>query len=93
MKDYEVLNKVLDCSKLYNKYLNNHNYMFLYFNKENKKITYLETIFLPRNFFHLTGLIKKNDISSSIHFYNLCIKNDLTLNSIIIPKGVLLSKN
>lgn len=74
----EALRIVLSCAKDYNKFIANHNYLFLYKNRENNQIEYFESIFLPRNFTHLTGLSPVGMTSDD--FYKKAIKNKLTVN-------------
>ena len=39
---------------------------------------YIETVFLPQNFMHLTGVVPCNKSLSSVNFYNACINGKLT---------------
>lgn len=78
MTKQEALNIVLNCSKIYHKNLENKNVIFIY-QKEYNKYEYIETNFFPHNFLHLTGLnLIKNRIKSSVDFYNLCLRNNLS---------------
>ncbi len=78
MTKQEALNIVLNCSKIYHKNLENKNVMFIYERKYSEN-SYIETNFFPHNFLHLTGLnLIKNRIKSSVDFYNLCLRNNLS---------------
>lgn len=78
MTKQEALNIVLNCSKIYHKNLENKNVIFIY-QKEYNEYDYIEINFFPHNFLHLTGLILiKNRIKSSVDFYNLCLRNNLS---------------
>ncbi len=57
----EALKVILKCCKLYHCNLENKNVMFIVQDKR-KDIHYIETVFLPSNFLHLTGIniINKN---------------------------------
>lgn len=76
----EALKIILECSKLYYLNLENKNIMYIIQDKK-KDIHYLETVFLPSNFLHLTGInITNKNIKSSTEFYNLCLKNQLSVS-------------
>jgi hypothetical protein len=68
--DLEALKVIIDCAKLYEKHLVNKKFLFIY-RESNGKYDYMEVMFKPKHFQHLTGNAK-NDISS-IHFYSKCI--------------------
>ncbi len=78
MTKQEALNIVLNCSKIYYRNLENKNIIFIY-EKECNKYDYIETTFFPHNYLHLTGLnLIRNRIKSSVDFYNLCLRNNLS---------------
>lgn len=80
MSKQEALKIILNCSKMYQQNLENKN--ILYIIQDNLgKVSYLETTFLSRNFLHLTGVkILNSKIKSSIDFYNLCLKKQLSIS-------------
>ena len=82
----EAVKIVIATAKEYNKLLEGVNYLFVYRNRQDNCVEYFETVFLPRNFQHLTGLEYVNTEgkvqNSSIDFYNKCLKNILTEDEI-----------
>lgn len=80
----EALRIMISTAKEYAKLLEGMNYLFIYRNRDNNAIEYFETLFLPRNYQHLTGVefvdtdgnLKKNSVS----FYRRCLNNTLTEN-------------
>lgn len=80
MSKEEVLKIILNCSKIYHENLENRNILYILQGKLGK-ISYLETVFLSRNFLHLTGVnISNKNVKSSSEFYDLCIKNQLSIS-------------
>lgn len=80
IKKEEALKIILKCCKLYHCNLENKNVMFIVQDKR-KDIHYLEMLFLASNFLHLTGInITNKKIKSSTDFYNLCLKNQITVS-------------
>lgn len=80
IKKKEALKIILKCCKLYHSNLENKNVMFIVQDKR-KDIHYLEMLFLASNFLHLTGInITNKKIKSSTDFYNLCLKNQITVS-------------
>lgn len=80
IKKEEALKIILKCCKLYHSNLENKNVMFIVQDKR-KDIHYLEMLFLASNFLHLTGInITNKKIKSSTDFYNLCLKNQITVS-------------
>lgn len=76
----EALKIILKCCKQYNYNLENRNVMFIIQDKS-KYIYYIEMLFLASNFLHLTGIdIINENIKSSTDFYNLCLKNQITVS-------------
>ena len=47
---------VVEIAQKYEKTLKNKNLLFVYLNRSDLKIRYIEARFLSRNFLHLTGL-------------------------------------
>lgn len=65
----------------YDRILNGKNYIFIFKNRINNQIEYFESVFLPRNFQHLTGVDfineEKQIIHNSTQFYHKCIDSAL----------------
>lgn len=80
-KQKEAIRIICAAAKDYDRLLNGYNYIFIYKNRATNQIEYFETVFLGRNFQHLTGVefIDKygNIISNSTHFYQKCVKSTL----------------
>lgn len=77
----EIVKKVCECAKIYDKKLKGKNLMFIFENQFDKTIDFIETEFLANNFKHLTGVNHKNK-KSSIEFYKLCLNNKLSYKEI-----------
>jgi hypothetical protein len=77
----EALKIVIATAKEYHRILEGINYLFIYRNRKNNCVEFFESVFLPRNFLHLTGLEYVNSEgkvqNNAIDFYNKCIKNIL----------------
>lgn len=77
---------ITNAAKIYDKTLNGYNYIFIYKNRINNQIEYFETIFLGRNFQHLTGIdfidSNKNIIHNPNYFYHKCVNSTLKENEI-----------
>lgn len=86
MSKTEALKIILETAYYYHNNLENQRLLFVYEN--NKKISYMEAIFIARNFLHLTGvkIINKN-IKSSLMFYNLCLKKKLKISDFEFSKN------
>ena len=67
---------ILHVKQQYNLNLENKNLLFI-FNSKFSNIEYFETLFLPKHFLHLTGVISNKNIKSS-NFYNMCLKGKLS---------------
>lgn len=78
----ETLHIITATAKVYAKMLEGLNYLFIYRNRSDNKIEYFETVFLPRNYQHLTGvdfLDKEGNLQrNSVFFYQKCLDNMLT---------------
>lgn len=82
----EALRIIIATAKEYAKMLEGLNYLFIYRNRCDNDIEYFETVFLPRNYQHLTGIefldgagnLRKN----SVFFYGKCLDNALTEDEI-----------
>lgn len=84
MKKEDALRTIISCARQYDENLNNKNLMFIY--KNDKNIDKIETVFLPRNFMHLTGVKLKNGRKGSVDFYKACLKNRLSLSDFELSK-------
>lgn len=77
----------IKCGKEYKKKLANTKVLIIYRSRENNCIEYIEIIFRPSNFQHLTGLIlldtKGNPKDKcSVEFYHKCTGNNLKVSEI-----------
>lgn len=74
-KRKEAIRIICAAAKDYDRLLNGYNYIFIYKNRTTNQIEYFETVFLGRNFQHLTGVefIDKhgNQISNATYFYQV----------------------
>jgi len=76
MKKDEAVKIIVECAKEYSKNLINLNLLFVFEGAEESN--HIETIFLPQNFMHLTGVAPRDRLSSSVAFYNACVGGKLT---------------
>lgn len=70
-----IIKIVVNVAQKYKERLENKNILFIYLNRSDQKIRYIETKFLSKNFLHLTGLNFLNKYSN--YFYKLCLNNKL----------------
>lgn len=83
----QAVSVAIKCGKEYKKRFANTKVMIIYRNRENNEIEFIEIVFRPSNFQHLTGLIlldnkgnqKKN---CSVEFYHKCTGNNLKASEI-----------
>ena len=75
MKKEEAVNIITSCAKQYNTNLENKNFLFVY--NDNNTVKFFETLFLPRNYLHLTGIQLNSNIKSS-DFYERCLNGQLS---------------
>ena len=54
MNKTEALKIILEAAEYYHKNLENQRLLFIY--EKDKKLSYIESIFISRNFLHLTGV-------------------------------------
>ncbi len=84
MTDKQIIETVAECARLYRDNLEKYNIMFVFnndkLNSKNKKVEFIETIYYPTNFLHLTGLKLNNDTSAN--FYYKIINGKLAINDI-----------
>lgn len=52
----EAIRIVTSAAKDYHSILEGNNFLFIFRDKENNSIGFFETVFLPRNYQHLTGI-------------------------------------
>lgn len=77
----EAIRIVTTAATEYEENLNNKNFVFIFKNRITNQIEYFETVFLSRNFQHLTGLdfIDHNgkNVQNSTYFYRKCLHSSL----------------
>lgn len=82
----EALRIIISTAKEYKNILDGKNFLFVYRDRKNNKIEFFETVFLPRNYQHLTGIefLDKQGKSrkNSVLFYKKCLSNTLTMDEI-----------
>lgn len=78
----EAVRIIIAAAKKYKEMLEGTNYLFIYRDRKSNDIGYFETVFLPRNFQHLTGIEfkdKKGNLrKNAVYFYNKCLDNTIT---------------
>lgn len=88
MTGTQVLKIILESAKLYRDNLADKNLIIISYNANTKLYNYIETVFLERNFLHMTGVqIRPEkagkpynpDIGGAMKFYELCLLNELKL--------------
>ena len=84
MKKMDTISKIVSCAIAYRDNLVNRNFLFV-IGMENT-IEYFETIFLPRHFMHLTGIVCTDAELKSVDFYNMCITGKLPFSAIELNK-------
>lgn len=82
----EMIRIVVEIAQKYEKTLKNKNLLFVYLNRSDLKIRYIEARFLSRNFLHLTGLKFSGKYSN--YFYKLCLNNQLKSKDIQIKNEI-----
>ena len=86
MNKEEALRTIVDCAKQFQNNLVNCNVLFVF--ADNDKINFLETLFLPRHYMHLTGITLLNNNIKSVNFYNMCLSGRLDSSIFILnPNG------
>ena len=83
--DKELLDVIIDCAIKYKSNLEKNNIIFIFQDRNAKtieeSINFIETIYYPTNFLHLTGL--KANVSST-EFYNKALTRNLSIKDIIM---------
>lgn len=78
---HEAIRIITKAAEAYAKKLLNKNFLVIYKDRESGKIEYFETLFLARNFQHLTGVeyirSRKDASSGSVDFFNKCRRHQL----------------
>ena len=78
----EAIRIIIATAREYERKLVGKNFLFLYRNRGNNQLEYFETVFLPRNFQHLSGLEfldeQGNVRNNSVYFYRSCLSNTIT---------------
>lgn len=86
LKLKQAIHIVTNAAYEYENNLNEKNFIFIFKNRITNQIEYFESVFLSRNFQHLTGLdfVDKNGIlrHNSTYFYQKCLINSLKENEI-----------
>ena len=86
----DALRIIIAAAKEYAKMLDGMNYLFIYRNRYSNEIEYFETLFLPRNYQHLTGIefldMDGNLQMNSVFFYHKCLDNTITEKEIQFKK-------
>lgn len=90
MNKVEALNIISNCAKLYEENLVNRNLLFIYGSPRHPE--YFESLFLPRNFLHLTGVKLKESIKSDTGFFSMVRKNEIGYNDIILDRKEIIER-
>ena len=74
----DVVRIIINCAKMYDKNLNEHNLLFIVTDKTGNLSTY-EMIFLPNNFMHMCGVkFREGKKLDAFTFYNRCLNHRLS---------------
>ena len=76
MKKEEAIRILTTCAELYSANLESKNLLYA-FNDGGRNL-FLESLFLPRHYLHLTGVRLLSTSIQSVDFYNLCLRNQLS---------------
>lgn len=78
----EAIKIISEAAKDYAENLVNKNFIIIYKDRKNNRIDFFETVFLPRNFQHLSGIEyideKGNVLEQSVRFYNKCRNHSIS---------------
>ena len=77
MKKEDAIKIIIKAAEEYHNNLENKNLFFI--SGQPDKPNFVETVFLPRHFLHLTGAKVNNSLTSS-YFYKQCLNKRLTIN-------------
>ena len=82
----DAIRVITSAAKDYSISLDGYNYIFIYKNRKTNQIEYFESIFLARNFQHLTGVEFTDNKGTILHnptqFYQKCVNSTLKENEI-----------
>ncbi len=82
----DAIRIISDASKTYYALLSGNNFLFIFRDRESNKIDFFETVFLPKNFQHLTGIEmvdKKGNVERKpLLFYERCRSGKLSESNI-----------
>ena len=82
----DAIYAITSAAKEYKKRLDGRNYLFIYRDRKNDEIGFFETLFLPRNYQHLTGVefvdAEGNVQKNAVFFYRKCLAGKLKENEI-----------
>lgn len=82
----EAVRIVTSAAKDYQEILSGMNYLFIYRERSDNSVRFFETVFLPRNFQHLTGLeLLDGDgsiVKKPLLFYERCLNSKLSEDDI-----------
>ena len=82
----EAIRIVTAASKDFQRVLEGMNYVFIYRDRSSNEVDYFESIFLPRNFQHLTGIemVDENGLPDKrpLLFYERCLNSKLSEDGI-----------
>lgn len=86
----EALRIIIAAAKDYADMLEGMNYLFIYRDRASGGIEFFETVFLPRNYQHLTGIEylgpDGKPQKNSVFFYRKCLSNTITEDEICFRK-------
>lgn len=83
----QAISVVIKCGKEYKRKFANTKVLIIYRNRESKEIEFIEIVFRPSNFQHLTGLILLDALGNqksncSVEFYHKCTGNNLKASEV-----------
>ena len=83
----EARHKVMNCSKQYQKSLENNEFLIVFRDRKDNGIKFIELVFLARNYQHLTGINMIDEDGNVLDhhaedFYRKCVENQLRISEI-----------
>ena len=76
MKKDLAVKTIYECAKKYRENLANNNLLFVF--GDATSVDYVETLCLPQNYLHLTGVVIADKSTNSTNFLNMCLDGRLT---------------